>query len=79
MLTPRLVTRGKQMPVDVAQVVRLLVLVHDIWRLTDHDRFFDLSESLIVLYVCPHSVDGMVSLSDMICQCDVFITSHPQF
>ena len=45
LLITRLVTRGKQRPADVAGVVCPLVPVHDVWRLTDPDSFFDLSVS----------------------------------
>ena len=44
LLTTRLVPSGKKWPVDVAQVVCHLVPVSDVWRLTDPDRFFDLSD-----------------------------------
>ena len=42
MLTTRLVPSNKQRPVNVAQDVFPLVLVHDVWILTDPDSFFDL-------------------------------------
>ena len=41
--TTRLVISGKQRRLDVAQVVRItapLVLIHDVWRLTNPDSFF---------------------------------------
>ena len=46
-----------------------LVPVHDVWRLTDPNSFFDLSESHIILpvnYFCPLPIDDMISPSDMI-------------
>ena len=73
LLTSRLVTSGKQRPVDAAQVVRPLVLVLDVWRLTDPDNFFDLScpclFSLSTTFgFCPLPIDDMViNLSNMIC------------
>ena len=72
LLTTRLVPTGKQRPVDIAQVVCPLVLVHDALELTDPDSFFDLSESLIILpinYFCPLPIDDMLRFSDMIFHC----------
>ena len=68
LLTTRLVTSSKQRPVDVAQVVCSLVQVHGLWRLTEPDSFFHLSESLIILpvsYFCPFLIQVMVSRGDM--------------
>ena len=46
-----------------AQVVCPLVPVHNVWRLTDPDGFFGLSESLIILpvnYFFPLPIDNIV-------------------
>ena len=53
MLTTRMVPSCKRMHIVVAQDA---CPIHDVWRLTDSDRYLHLSESLIILpvnYFCP--------------------------